>query len=133
MPAVAPPGHLSARALADWTALQSETRAPRAFDPADADALPAPVRRWVRHAIAPGTPLRRGVVLYSRGRIKIGGWRPFTARQVLVPFRRLCLGGHGALALGGGARFRPLSRSSGSTSTSTGPSPTSQSTTGAST
>ncbi|WP_327092495.1 hypothetical protein OIE66_18180 [Nonomuraea sp. NBC_01738] len=86
MPAVAPPGHLSARALADWTALQSETRAPRAFDPADADALPAPVRRWVRHAIAPGTPLRRGVVLSSHGTIMIGRWRPFTARQVLAPF-----------------------------------------------
>lgn len=46
--------------------------------------LPAPVRRWLCSTIEPGTPLRRCVELQLHGRIKLGGWRGFTARQVLT-------------------------------------------------
>jgi uncharacterized protein DUF6544 len=49
--------------------------------------LPEPARRWLRHAIAPGTPLWPSVELSMRGEIKLGSWRPFTARQVLAPPR----------------------------------------------
>jgi hypothetical protein len=47
--------------------------------------LPEPARRWLLHAIAPGTPLWPSVELSMRGEIKLGAWRPFTARQVLAP------------------------------------------------
>jgi hypothetical protein len=45
------------------------------------------VVRWVRHAIAPGTPLRRSVQLTMHGEIRVGRWRPFSAAQVLAPPR----------------------------------------------
>ena len=47
--------------------------------------LPEPARRWLSHAIAPGTPLWSSVELTMHGQIKLGRWRPFTARQVLTP------------------------------------------------
>jgi len=55
------------------------------FDPAMTTGLPEPARRWLCHAIAPGTPLWGSVELTMHGRIKLGRWRPFTARQVLRP------------------------------------------------
>src|SRR5512135_1367402 len=55
------------------------------FDPAMTTGLPEPARRWLSHAIAPGTPLWSSVELTMHGRIKLGRWRPFTARQVLSP------------------------------------------------
>lgn len=55
------------------------------FDPAMTTGLPEPAYRWLSHAIAPGTPLWSSVELTMHGRIKLGRWRPFTARQVLSP------------------------------------------------
>jgi hypothetical protein len=55
------------------------------FDPAAIVGLPEPARRWLGHAIAPGTPLWSSVELTMHGQIKLGRWRPFTARQVLTP------------------------------------------------
>jgi hypothetical protein len=55
------------------------------FDPAAIRELPEPARRWLAHAIAPGTPLWSSVELTMHGQIKLGRWRPFTARQVLTP------------------------------------------------
>jgi len=55
------------------------------FDPAMISGFPEPAHRWLRHAIAPGTPLWGSVELTMHGRIKLGRWRPFTARQVLSP------------------------------------------------
>jgi len=55
------------------------------FDPAASMGLPEPARRWLSHAIAPGTPLWSRAELTMRGQIKLGRWRPFTARQVLTP------------------------------------------------
>lgn len=55
------------------------------FDPVMTTGLPEPAHRWLSHAIAPGTPLWSSVELTMHGRIKLGRWRPFTARQVLSP------------------------------------------------
>lgn len=49
------------------------------------DGLPPPVSRWLRRAIEPGAPLRRGARLEMHGTIKVGRWMRFTARQVLAP------------------------------------------------
>ena len=62
------------------TAATAET-----FDPAAIAGLPEPARRWLGHAIAPGTPLWSSVELTMHGQIKLGRWRPFTARQILTP------------------------------------------------
>lgn len=48
--------------------------------------LPEPVRRYLLHAIKPGTPLAASVELTMRGTIKLGqAWHPFRARQILTP------------------------------------------------
>lgn len=36
-------------------------------------------RRWLLHAVAPGTPLWTSVQLTMRGQLELGEWRPFTA------------------------------------------------------
>ncbi len=54
------------------------------FEAESADRLPAPVRRWLVRAIEPGTPLATTVVVSMTGRIRIGAWRPFSARQVVA-------------------------------------------------
>lgn len=54
------------------------------FDPRQAESLPEPARRWLRHAIAPGTPLRRGLVARQHGQIRLGRWFPFRSRQALA-------------------------------------------------
>lgn len=58
------------------------------FDPALVDGLPAPARRYLLHAIRPGTPLSQVVRLAMVGEIRPGPrlpWIPFRARQVLAP------------------------------------------------
>lgn len=55
------------------------------FDPAVLAALPEPARRWLAHAIAPGTPLAMAAELQLHGEVRLGHWRPFTATQALVP------------------------------------------------
>ena len=55
------------------------------FDEAAIVGLPEPARRWLGHAIAPGTPLWSSVELTMHGQIKLGRWRSFTARQALAP------------------------------------------------
>ena len=58
---------------------------PEGFDPAGLDGLAEPVRRHLTQAIAPGMPLHTSARLAMRGRIKVGRWLPFRARQVLSP------------------------------------------------
>jgi hypothetical protein len=65
--------------------LTRPTESAESFDPAMVEHLPGPARRWLRHAIAPGTPLRRSVVLHQHGTIRLGSWRPFTASEALAP------------------------------------------------
>ena len=55
-----------------------------AFGPEHVAALPEPARRYLRHAIAEGTPLANAVRLRMHGEIKLGPtWRGFSAEQVL--------------------------------------------------
>jgi hypothetical protein len=82
------PGAASAAPRAvqgDWLALAQPVVCPARFDPALLVALPEVARRWLGHAIAPGTPMWRSVELSMRGQIRLGRWRPFTARQILAP------------------------------------------------
>ncbi len=53
------------------------------FDPGSLAALPEPVRRYLTHAIAPGTPLASAVRLRMHGEFRMKGWWPFTAEQVI--------------------------------------------------
>lgn len=76
---------LPARLHADWAELTRPTEHPRPFDPAMTAELPEPVRRWLCHAIAPGTPLLHRVVLAQHGAIRLGKWRRFEAVQALDP------------------------------------------------
>lgn len=58
------------------------------FDPALVADLPEPARRYLLHAIAPGTPLARSVELEMEGTILLapgGEPVPITAEQVLSP------------------------------------------------
>ena len=73
------------RVRREWELLVDGGEPPEAFDPSMVTGLPEPARRWLLHAIAPGTPLWGSVVLAMRGEIRLGAWRPFTARQVLAP------------------------------------------------
>jgi hypothetical protein len=55
----------------------------KTFDPDALSAIPNAARDYLRHAIAPGTPLASVVRLRMHGAIKLGDWYPFTAKQVI--------------------------------------------------
>jgi hypothetical protein len=55
----------------------------RAFGPGRFASLPEASRRYLEHAIAPGTPLASAVRLRMHGEIKLRRWLPFTAEQVI--------------------------------------------------
>lgn len=59
--------------------------APGAFADRELERVPEPVRRHLAQAISPGAPLAVSARLRMRGRIKIGRWVPFRARQILGP------------------------------------------------
>ena len=83
---VGPPQFLPASARNSWGRLDTPLKlSTDPFDPDRIEHLPAPVRRWLRHAIAPGTPLRFGVRVAMHGTIRIGRWMPFTATQIITP------------------------------------------------
>jgi hypothetical protein len=70
----------------DWDDVLRPTPQPQPFEPVMASPLPAAVRRWLHHAIAPGTRLRRGIWMRQHGEIKLGNrWWPFTAQEALDP------------------------------------------------
>jgi hypothetical protein len=50
--------------------------------PDDLASVPEPARRYLEHAVAPGTPLASAVRLRMHGNIKLGRWLPFRAEQV---------------------------------------------------
>ncbi len=56
----------------------------RAFRAADLSRLPESARRYLEHAIAPGTLLSQAVRLHMHGEIKLQRWLPFKAEQVVV-------------------------------------------------
>lgn len=85
VPRLTIPSRLPPEVEQDWVLLAAGTPAPVGFDPAMVAGLPEPARRWLTHAIAPGTPLQRSVALAQHGQIRLGSWRPFQATQVLAP------------------------------------------------
>lgn len=52
------------------------------FDPPNIAQFPEPVRRYLMHAIARGTPLASAVRIRMHGEIKLKRWYPFSAEQV---------------------------------------------------
>jgi hypothetical protein len=68
-----------------WDALARPTASPEPFQHSLLDGLPQPVRRWLTHAIAPGTPLLRSAILHQQGQIKIGQWWRYDADWALAP------------------------------------------------
>ncbi|PFG41079.1 hypothetical protein ATJ97_3625 [Georgenia soli] len=77
-----------AAARSDWEDLLSPTPDPEPYDSAMGAALPAAARRWLDHAVAPGTPLRRRVEMRQHGQLRLGGrWWAFRSRQALDPLR----------------------------------------------
>ncbi|MCD1144696.1 hypothetical protein LQU92_05485 [Kocuria sp. LUK] len=70
-----------------WAGLLPTTVPPPA-DRARLAALPEPARRWLEHAVPPGTPAWTTAEVVMTGRIRLGGrWRRFRARQLLAPGR----------------------------------------------
>ncbi|MGB3294372.1 MAG: DUF6544 family protein [Phormidesmis sp.] len=53
------------------------------FQPTQISHLPEPARRYLEQAIAPHTPLATAVRLKMHGEIKLKGWHPFRAEQVI--------------------------------------------------
>ncbi len=56
------------------------------FDPDSISSLPQVARRYLNHAIRPGSEVAQGVELHMRGTIRINpksDWIPFTATQVI--------------------------------------------------
>ncbi|MGM0574337.1 MAG: DUF6544 family protein [Myxococcota bacterium] len=62
-------------------------RSDRTFDHSALDGLPEPARRYLAHAVAPGTPLASAVRLRMHGTIRLKGWCSFRAEQVIRPER----------------------------------------------
>jgi len=58
-----------------------------AFSEALVADLPEPARRYLTHAITPGTQLAGVAELHMRGTIRTNSWLPFRAREVLAPGR----------------------------------------------
>lgn len=70
-----------------WRSLQVRP-ADATFDPASIADLPEPARRYLRHAIAPGTPLARCVVIGMDGHIGLrpgAAMLPFTSDLLIAP------------------------------------------------
>jgi hypothetical protein len=55
------------------------------FTGSEIEGLAAPVQRYLRAGIAPGTPLAVAARLRMRGQIKLGRWVPIHAREFLAP------------------------------------------------
>jgi uncharacterized protein DUF6544 len=53
------------------------------FSSAELSALPDAAQRYLTHAIAPGRALASAVRLKMHGEIKLKGWHPFSAEQVI--------------------------------------------------
>ena len=65
---------------------RSSYRSVDAMQPEDLDRLPEPARRYLEHAIAPGTPDATTARLQMRGSIKLGKrWLQFRAHETLTP------------------------------------------------
>jgi uncharacterized protein DUF6544 len=75
----------AAEVRAMWQRLAPQSGAGAPFDPAQLAGLPDAAQRWLGHALGPGAPLSRAVVLRMHGHIRIGRWLPFEAVQLHAP------------------------------------------------
>jgi len=96
---------MSAPALSELEGRLLQAAEPGTFGGAELDGLPAPVRRHLTAAIAPGTPLAVGARLRMRGRIKVGRWLPFRAREVLSPHHGFVWAARAAGVITGSDRY----------------------------
>lgn len=93
-----------------WEQLR-QPAGPQRFDPQSLAALPEPAQRYLRHAIAPGTPLAASVVVQMEGRIGLepgADKLPFRAEQILATPRGLiwkAAVGDGAVRISGDDRY----------------------------
>lgn len=81
----AQPAGIEPHLRAQWSALTAPTDPAVEFTADMAADLPAPTRRWLIRAIAPGTPLRRAAIVRQHGQIRIGGWHDYEADWALSP------------------------------------------------
>jgi uncharacterized protein DUF6544 len=72
---------LSANDVRFGVAAMTAASQPTRFTASLLAGLAEPVRRYLSHAISEGTELGTGVSLTMTGRIKVGLWLPFSARQ----------------------------------------------------
>ena len=84
-PPVRVAGSVAAGAVTKWEHLARPTHSPARFYPSLLAEFPESARRWLTHAVAPGAPLARGVILQMEGRIRVRRWLPFEATQIIVP------------------------------------------------
>ncbi|QGG94277.1 DUF6544 family protein [Actinomarinicola tropica] len=74
--------------MIDLPALEARLAVPALADVVSEDdlaGLPEPAARYLRHAAPPGTPIARAARIEMAGRIRIGRWLRFRAREVLAP------------------------------------------------
>ncbi|HEX6315314.1 MAG TPA: DUF6544 family protein [Gemmatimonadaceae bacterium] len=93
---------------ADIASIERQLEIPPAagtFSEAELDELPEPVRRYLRAAIAPGTPLAVSAHLRMHGRVKLGVWAPFRAQQTLSPHHGFVWRGRVMGVLGGSDHY----------------------------
>jgi hypothetical protein len=96
---------VSAQALSVLEGRLLRPAGPEAFGDAELDGLPEPVQRHLARAIAPGTPLAVSARLRMRGRIKVGRWLPFRAREVLSPHHGFVWAARAAGVIAGSDRY----------------------------
>jgi hypothetical protein len=78
-------GRAAAPAAGTWERLSRGQPNPGRFGPVMTAGLPEPACRWLTHAIVPGTPLARAVIVEMEGHIRLGRWLPFWAVQLHAP------------------------------------------------
>jgi hypothetical protein len=66
-----------------WSSSPSLDKPPDMHLPRGLSAAPPAARRYLEHAIAPGAPLATAVRLTMHGEIRLKGWFPFSAEQVI--------------------------------------------------
>lgn len=91
--------------MATWDRRLCSGSSDGVFRRAELEDLPDPVRRYLGTAIAPGTPLATCARLRMHGRIKVGRWLPFTARQVLNPHAGFVWAARAAAVIAGSDRY----------------------------
>jgi hypothetical protein len=91
--------------IADWERRLGRSPAQGTFDEEEIAGLPEPVQRYLNAAIRSGGPLTTAVELKMRGRIKVGRWLPFRARQALSPHEGFLWAARAAGLIAGSDRY----------------------------